>query len=117
LAVLGDAVTILRNKGNGAFAEPASSPVQGLGTSPDSIVAADLDGDGDPDLAVANQGSGNVTILRHLGSLHFKQTAFSPVAVVDTPTSIAAADIDGDHDEDLVVANAFSDNLTILVNH
>src|SRR2546423_14876296 len=34
LAVLGDSVTILRNKGNGAFAEPASSPVQGLGTSP-----------------------------------------------------------------------------------
>ena len=40
----------------------AGSPVA-AGNGPFSVVAADLNGDGRPDLAVANSGSNNVTIL------------------------------------------------------
>ena len=110
------AVTILKNRGNGSFFEPASSPVTGL-DFPDAIVAADLDGDGDPDLAVANEGSGNVTILRNNGHGVFRQPASSPVAVGDSPTSVAASDLDGDADKDLAVTNSGSSTVTILKNH
>ncbi len=42
------------------FASPVSYPV---GASPAAVVVADFNGDGHPDVAVANSGSGNVSIL------------------------------------------------------
>jgi hypothetical protein len=57
-------VTILRNSGAGNFSQPASSP-EVVGDRPLSVAAADLDGDGDPDLALANQLTDNVSILRN----------------------------------------------------
>ena len=60
----GDNVTILRNDGSGDLAEPGTSP-EGAGDGPRDVAAGDLDGDMDPDLAVANQGDSTVTILRN----------------------------------------------------
>ena len=57
-------VSILRNNGLGHFVEPDSSPLTGSLDEPWSIVAADFDGDLDPDLAVSNHGSGQITVLR-----------------------------------------------------
>ena len=53
-------VSILRNNGNGTFAAPQNLTA---GNQPRAIVAADLDGDGRPDLAVANYNDGTVSIL------------------------------------------------------
>ena len=39
----------------------------GVGSNPMSVCAADLDGDGDSDLAVANYSSNNVSILKNNG--------------------------------------------------
>ena len=36
-----------------------------VGNSPISVTSADLDGDLDPDLAVANNGTDTVTVLRN----------------------------------------------------
>jgi hypothetical protein len=98
------------------FYQPASSP-EAAGTYPASITAADLDGDGDADLAVANYGSNDVTILKNNGAGKFKQPASSPVAAGANPISVAAADLDGDGDSDLAVANQFSNDVTILKNN
>ncbi len=38
----------------------------GVGSVPGSVFSADLDGDGDNDLAVANQNSDNVSVLMNL---------------------------------------------------
>ena len=108
-------VTILRNRGSGNFVQPPSSP-EAVGDSPVSVAAADLDGDTDVDLAVANSFADNVTILRNNGSGNFVRPASSPEAVGDHPHSVAVADLDGDADEDLAVANRFSDDVTILRN-
>ena len=60
-----DGLTILRNNGFGNFVEPASSP-EPTGNGPRrAVAAADLDGDADLDLAVANSLSDDVTILRN----------------------------------------------------
>ena len=64
-AVLGTPnVTILRNNGVGNLSPAATSP-EVAGGIPAAIAAADLDADGDHDLAVANLGTDNVTILRN----------------------------------------------------
>ena len=87
------------------------------GDTPVSVVAADLDGDTDKDLAVVDLLiPGNVTILRNNGSGKFTQPASSPESVGNDPVSIAAADLNGDGDKDLAVANQQSFNVTILRN-
>ena len=108
-------VTILKNNGLGNFNEPASSP-EAAGSNPASVAAADLDGDLDRDLAVANISSDNVTILKNNGAGGFKQPPTSPETAGDSPLSVAAADLDGDGDRDLAVANFFDNNVTILKN-
>src|SRR5262245_32075921 len=45
-----------------SLAQPAGSPIQ-VGASPNSVAMGDFNRDGQPDLAVVNQGSDNVTIL------------------------------------------------------
>ena len=99
-----DSVTILRNVGSGNFVQPASSP-EAAGDGPRSLAAADLDGDADQDLAVSNSRSDGVTILKNGGAGNFNQPATSPRPAGDSPFSVAAADLDGDADRDLAVAN------------
>ena len=108
-------VTILKNNGSGNFFEPSSSPVA-TGMFPIAIATADLDGDGDPDLATSNSGPDNVTILRNDGAANFAERPSSPELVGQDPISIAAADLDGDTDQDLAVVNLSSFNMTILRN-
>ena len=111
----GGDVTILRSNGSTNFVEPASSP-EAAGGNPNAIVAADLDGDLDQDLAVANGGSDEITILRNAGNGNFAELGSSPEAGGDSPFAIAAADLEGDGDADLAVANTGSDDVTILAN-
>ena len=60
-------VTVLIGGGNGTFAPASGSPIA-VGTAPSALAVADLNGDGMFDLAVANSGSNNVTVLLGNGS-------------------------------------------------
>ncbi len=53
-------VSILLGDGAGNFSGPVNF---GVGRNPDSVAVGDFNGDGKQDLAVANQNSGNVSIL------------------------------------------------------
>jgi hypothetical protein len=108
-------MTILKNTGSGNFVVPSSSP-EPVGNFSQSVVAGDLDGDGDQDLAVANFGDSNVTILKNNGTGDFHEAATSPEAADSGPRSIVLARLDGDADLDLAVANESSNNVTILKN-
>ena len=109
-------VTILKNNGTGNFVEPASSP-ETAGAQAIEIVVADLDDDTDPDLAVANEGSDTVAILKNNGTGNFGQPASSPEPAGDDPHSLTAGDLDGDSDVDLAVTNQNDDEVTILKNN
>ena len=98
------------------FVEPASSPEQ-VGAGPQGVVVADLDGDGDRDLATANGSNSNVTVLRNNGAANFAPFASSPEGVGSFPTAITAADIDGDADQDLLVADQLDDAVYVLRNN
>src|SRR5205823_606771 len=108
-------VTLLRNQGGGSVATFPGSPIT-VGTSPQAIAAADLDGDGRPDLAVANFGSDIVTLLRNQGGGGFAAFPGSPITVGTSPSAITAADLDGDGRPDLAVTNFGSNDVTLLRN-
>jgi hypothetical protein len=78
----------------------------GTGGNPASVFVADLDGDGDKDLAVANFSGGgydSVSILKNNGDGTFQL----PVKYEsrDQPTSVFCADLDGDGYLDIACAN------------
>jgi hypothetical protein len=109
-------VTILRNTGAGNFVQRATSP-ETAGNKPVSIAASDFDGDGDVDLAVANQQSFNVSLLANNGSGNFSELATSPESAGTFPQGVSAIDIEGDGDSDLAIANQGSNDVTILRNN
>ena len=78
-----------------------SAPV---GDRPLSIVAADFNGDGITDLAVANSLSGDVSVLLGYGEGTFQPARNFPAG--PNPTFLALGDFNGDGKPDLAVANA-----------
>ncbi len=83
------------------FAPQKTYPV---GTSPTAIVVGDFNGDGKPDLAVANSGSANVSVLLGNGDGSFQ--AAKNFATGGSPNSIAVGDFNGDGKLDLVVGDS-----------
>jgi len=89
-----------------------------VGANPDSLVVADLNGDGIPDLVVANQGTnaspGNtISVLQGNGNGTFQ--AQQTFVVGKEPDSVAVADVNGDGIPDLVVANYGSGTVSVLL--
>jgi hypothetical protein len=105
-------VTILLGNGTGVFS-PASGTPPATDSYPDAVAAADFDGDGIPDLAVANYFGFDVTILLGNGDGTFQAPKTIPVGVY--PVALAAADLNGDGKQDLAVVNQYSKNVTILI--
>jgi hypothetical protein len=90
------------------------------GTKPNSVAIGDLDGDGKPDLAVANRSSNTVSVFRNISSSGSISPA-SFAAKVDfttgsDPASAAIGDLDGDGKADLTVANNSSNTVSVLHN-
>ena len=82
---------------------------------PLSVAVGDFNGDGKPDLAVANEASGNVSVLLGNGDGSFQ--AAQDFAAGDTPVFVAVGDFNGDGVEDLAVANldVSSNNVSVLL--
>jgi hypothetical protein len=101
--------------GQGTFHPPVVIPLDpGVIAEPRDVAAADFDGDGATDLAVANAAADTVSILLNGGDGSF--TLLELVVVDGDPGVLDPCDIDGDRDVDLVVASAAADRVTILRN-
>ncbi len=93
------------------FAAPVKFKV---GDKPVAIIAADLNNDTHLDLAVANELSNNVTILRNRGladSLNFITTGTINYRASLHPNSIVAAHLNSDTYLDLAVSNYYKDTV------
>ncbi len=113
-----DSVTILLNNGTpGAepsFAPPTPALTFAVGTQPRAVAAGDIDGDGDPDLAVANGGDEVCSILLNSGAGIFLPAA--PVSAPGAPRGIALADLDSDSLPDLVITRRDAGLVSVFRN-
>lgn len=102
-------VSVLLGGGDGTF-QPAVSYASG-GLNAHSLTAADVNGDGKPDLLIANQfgstsqSGGSVGVLMGIGD-----GTFAAVVPYDSggfgASSVALADVNGDGKLDMLVANS-----------
>jgi hypothetical protein len=105
-------VAIILGNGDGTF-QPPTQYSTGNSTDPRSIVVGDFNGDGKPDLAVANYLANTVSVMLGAGDGSFgSPTDFS---VGSEPTSVATGDFNGDGKLDLAVTNFDSKTVSVLL--
>jgi hypothetical protein len=108
-------VSILLGGAGGTFSGPtnyqAATAVGTIEASPRAVAAADFNGDADPDLAIANQGNDQVSVL--LGGAGGSFGAPTNYAACGTPNSLTLGDFNGDADTDLAVVNETCNNISI----
>ena len=100
-------MNVLLGNGDGTFGEAVASPLS-MGTRPFFIASGDFNNDTRPDLAIANLGSQNVTILINTGNGRFSRPAGSPVSVPGRAYGLAVADFNRDGRVDLAVKNTLT---------
>jgi hypothetical protein len=123
----GDAVVVLENTGDGALARAGSNSIRGGNGSPTAdlpldITKADFDGDGDTDIATANLGSDNVSVLANRGDGTLGPNGSARIfGVGKGPADVTRAPMNSDRRPDLVTANDlgnfyYPDDVSVLLN-
>jgi hypothetical protein len=105
-------VTILHNDGTGTFATPVKIATGGLVNR--DLVLADLSGDGHLDIATANFGSHNVSVLT--ANPDFTFSAPLRLRTGMKPQALSVGDVDGNGRPDLVVSHGVSRFLSVFLN-
>ncbi len=114
-------IAFLAGNGSGFgfnFQTPATFPVGGL--VPNSIIAGDFNGDGILDVAVADEGNSEVSIMQGDGTGNFTPTSGSPFSTTTTiggrgPTSLVAGDFNGDGKLDIATTDENDNFVTIML--
>ncbi len=120
---MGLATALLAALAIAASRRPSSAPASGsfnrivipVGKGPGSIAIADVNHDGKPDIIVANTADETISVLLGDGKAHFTPAPGSPFPCGKGPNDIAVADMNGDGNSDLVIANTGTPYLTVLL--
>lgn len=110
-------VSILRNTSSGGAIQFAPKQDIPTGVLTYAIAAADLDGDGKPELISSSIVDKTISVFRNTstnGSITFAAKIDYPVGT--NPYSIAIADFDADGRPDVAVANFLSNSISVLRN-
>ncbi len=97
----------------------APQQVFAAGSTPNSIAAADINGDGKPDLVIANRDSNAASVLLNTtpdGAAVATFAALQSFPAGATPYSIAAPDVNGDGKPDMIIANWDDGTASVLLN-
>ncbi len=107
-----DTISLLLGDGTGAV---AAGPGVSAGEEPAAVALGDLNGDGAPDMVVANRESDDVTVRLNDGTGAFG--AQERYDVGDEPTAVALGDVNGDGVVDILATSQADDTLSILLGN
>jgi len=110
-------ISVFKNNSTGANISFTPGNSYPTGSFPLDITSGDLDGDGKPDLAVANDSSNTVSLYRNTSSLG--NISFAPGTELTTgigPLAVAIVDLDVDGKPDMIIANSTSSNFSVFRN-
>jgi uncharacterized protein YjdB len=114
-------VSVLRNTTSGATISFAAKVDFTTGSSPYCAALADMNGDGMPDLVIANRASNTVSILKNTASSgSISSSSFAAkkdFATGAAPVSVALGDLDADGRPDVVTPNISANTISVLRNY
>ena len=86
---------------------------------PEDIRVSDLDGDGKPDIVVANYTAGSISVFRNTsvtGNINVANFVRNDFTAGTGATFISVADLDNDGKQDVIVANQGENTISIFKN-
>jgi parallel beta-helix repeat protein len=118
---LSNSVSVLLNTTAPGATTPAyaAQTTFATGSDPQSVSIGDLNGDGRPDLAIANFLSDSVSVLLSTtapGATAPSFAAQTSFATGTGPLSVSIGDVNGDGRPDLAISNYFSNSVSVLLN-
>jgi Bacterial type II and III secretion system protein/FG-GAP-like repeat len=107
--------SVFNGNGDGTFTEVTGSPfaLPSTATGPVAMTVADFNGDGNPDLAILNQSTRNVTILKGNGDGTFTEFPNSPLAVGNLPVAITSGTLGGSNGPALAIVNQQDNTVSV----
>jgi len=105
-------VSVRLGRGDGSFED---APRYASGPRPVALAASDLNGDGALDLIAANRGDDTVSVYLNQGHSEGTVRADASYPVGHDPSAIATGDVNGDGHPDVVVADAGSNDVRVLL--
>lgn len=116
----GDSLTVLYQDSHGEFPLARAVLLGGPGTtdSPHAVVADDLDGDGDLDIACANAGDDTIAVFQQVPGRQFAfalKLAPGSLETTDAFHCLVTADLDGNGRQDVVCRNVANESLTAFL--
>ncbi len=109
-------ITIFTNNGDGTFGTGITTRAPSYSNWHRSIISADFNSDGKPDLATANTGDNKINVYLNNGNGNFINSTNYSVPCQD-PSSITSADFNGDGKPDLVTYEQEHSTLCVLTNN
>ena len=113
-SILTSRVVVLFGIGNGTFLL-GRQYLTGIGADPFALAIGDFNNDTRLDIAVSNLYGNNMAILLGSGNELFGSIKTYGTGDGSRPYSVAVADVNNDHQMDIVVANYGTDNVGVLL--
>ena len=115
-----NAVSVLINTTTRGSADPHfAAPLSfATGDGPAGIASADVDGDGKPDLLIANELGNSISVLLNTTANGATVPAFSTHEILTAggPVLLATADINGDGLPDMIASEPDENNVSVFLN-